>query len=173
MIDPEVFKVEWEVLAERFRKDHSQAIAARYYQSLSARMDTGEFRAACRVIFDRDGYFPAPEEFLSCLSKPGRSEAFDQWELCERVMRGDPDAYGLMNDEGKRCVRLLSGAKNLRAGLESDLQWRRKEFFDFYEGVDEFARRERAQLAPWTPEGKALLAGLMNGRKALPLPDKP
>ena len=64
MIDQDVFNIEWAVICERCNRDPSQVLAARYYQSLSPRMTTDEFRVAARVVFEECEFLPPVAAFI-------------------------------------------------------------------------------------------------------------
>lgn len=156
MIDHKVFKVEWSILAVRFGKEFPDPVIARYYQHLTDRMDTAEFRAACQRIFAGHEFFPTPDDFL----EDKATDALRQWELAERAIRGlDPDLSRL-SDAGQRTVRLLGGLRHLKQMRESDLPFRRKEFLELHETIE---HHEHHELPAWTAEGRATMERLSGG----------
>lgn len=168
MIDESVFKSEWQILCERFNRQPSRILAVRYYQSLSGRMSTIEFRAACKRIFDSHEFFPRPDDFFEVVKGDVAGEALGQWELCERVMAGDVHVLGRMTEEGQRVVRLLGGVHRLGQTPLDSLPFVRKEFLGLYSQAAEIEARERNAIGPMTTEGRKLIEDLKPELKRIP-----
>lgn len=162
MIDQARFKVEWEILCERFAKTPSVVLATRYYQSLSPQMDTETFVAAARRVFDSNTFFPSPDDFLEAVRPRMELAAGEQWLLCERVMEGERGILERMSPAGRVTVRLLGGAHALQQTALKDVQWVRKDFNRLFEEAEEIERRESRQaLPPWTKDGYETFRGLI------------
>ena len=173
MIDQDVFNIEWAVICERFNRDPSQVLAARYYQSLSPRMTTEQFRASARVVFEQREFFPRPLDFVEAIRPSVEAEALEQWELCEGVMAGLRKALVRMSPAGKRTVGLLGGPDRLRNTKLDQVPFVRRDFLKLFGDAEEIHRRETEPTAlPVSDETKELLASmvprLMNGESAPP-----
>lgn len=166
MIDQAVFKAEWGILETRYNRTFPKDVVARYYQSLSPRMTTADFRVACRILFDRPGNyaFPGPSEFVGVLEQPPENTALDQWELCERILYGETHVLDRMTDEGQKVVRLLGGPVALGQTPVDGVKWVRKEFLDLY-GTLADKGDAHIPLPPWTEEGRATLRQIMGEAK--------
>ncbi len=128
MIDQDVFNIEWAVICERCNRDPSQVLAARYYQSLSPRMTTDEFRVAARVVFEECEFLPPVAAFIAAIRPSVEAEALEQWELCEHVMGGSKQALMRMSPTGRRTAQLLGGTDRLRNTKLDEIQFVRRDF---------------------------------------------
>ena len=128
MIDQDVFNIEWAVICERCNRDPSQVLSARYYQSLSPRMTTDEFRVAARVVFEECEFLPPVAAFIEAIRPSVEADAMEQWELCRQVMAGSTKALTRMNPAGRRTVDLLGGMDRLRNTRLNDVQFVRRDF---------------------------------------------
>ena len=163
MIDQGVFKQEWLVLCERWNKQPSVQLTARYYQTLTDNMDTASFQAACRVVFAENEFFPTPSQFMQATRSSEDVHALDQWELCLRVMEGEPQIMDRMNAEGQRAVALLGGPARLGNTPIDSVPFVRRDFLAFYHDVSEGV--VRGQLLPEaeiTPESRRIVGELMS-----------
>ena len=171
MIDQDVFNIEWAVICERHNRDPSQVLAARYYQSLSPRMTTEEFRAAARVVFEEREFFPRPVDFIDAIRPSVEAEALEQWELCERVMAGSKEAFMHMSPAGRRTVDLLGGTDRLHNTRLNDVQFVRRDFMKVKSRV--VCKSERKLLdasvrLPWRPPWARGVRGPGNGARSRP-----
>jgi len=132
MIDEGVFKTEWAILSERFGKKFSAPVTARYFQLLSPQLSTERFRSACASIFSSNEFFPTPEEFVLRVGVPGEMEAFDQWELCVRIMEGEHHVLNRMTPAGQKVVSLLGGPERLGQTKVDSVPFVRRDFLQFY-----------------------------------------
>ena len=154
MIDQDVFKIEWGILCERFNRQPSTALAARYYQSLAPRMTTEEFKEAARRVFDSCEFFPRPDDFFEQARGSTEAQAAAEWDICQWVMKGDLKALARMSDTGRRTIRLMGGVDALRNSKVDEAHYRRAEFLRLYPTADEVERRESGTALPaWTEEG--------------------
>lgn len=133
MINDSVFKTEWAVLCERFGKHFSAPVTSRYYQFLSARMDTEQFQAACVAVFVSNEFFPTPEDLARNVLGSSESDALGQWELCQRIMEGERHILDRMNPAGQRVVSLLGGVGRLGQTDVDKVAFLRRDFLQFYE----------------------------------------
>jgi hypothetical protein len=165
MIDQTTFKNEWAILCERFGRKYSPVMAARYFRSLSPRMDTDSFVAACSKLFASSEFFPSPDAFVDAVGAGAESSGLDQWELCERVAEGEGGILERMDAAGQRAVRLLGGQDRLRNTPLESLPFVRKEFLSLYR---ETVQGEPEKLLPEvTPESRAIVGDLMKNARLL------
>lgn len=167
MIDQGVFKTEWEIMCERWNREPSRAMAARYYQSLSARMDTESFRAVCRHLFDTSEFFPRPDDFVEAAAGNSEERALEEWDNCWKAMCGPDAPLQRMSEAGRKTLRLMGGIHQLRNIDLNSLPFVRKEFLRLYSHAHETYERERKELPPWTGEGRETFARLTKGMKRL------
>ncbi len=159
MIDQDVFNIEWAVICERCNRDPSQVLAARYYQSLSPRMTTDEFRVAARVVFEECEFLPPVAAFIAAIRPSVEAEALEQWERCEHVMGGSKQALMRMSPTGRRTVQLLGGIDRLRNTKLDEIQFVRRDFLKLFGDAEEIHRRETEPTAlPVSDEAKGILA---------------
>ena len=159
MIDQDVFNIEWAVICERCNRDPSQVLAARYYQSLSPRMTTEEFRVAARVVFEECEFLPPVAAFIEAVRPSVEAEALEQWELCERVMAGSKKALMRMSPAGRRTAQLLGGMDRLRNTKLAEIQFVRRDFLKLFGDAEEIHRRETEPTAlPLSDQAKEILA---------------
>lgn len=161
MIDQAAFKIEWRIICERFSRDPSTALEARYYQSLSPLMSTAEFRLAARQVLHECEFFPPPARFVEAVRGDPELAAMDAWDVCQSVMCGSRSADTLDTITGK-VVQLMGGEMMLRRTKLTDVAFRRKEFMRLYRLVADGHMRQEAQeaLAPWTEEGREIMGDL-------------
>ena len=159
MIDQDVFNIEWAVICERCNRDPSQVLAARYYQSLSPRMTTDEFRVAARVVFEECEFLPPVAAFIAAIRPSVEAEALEQWERCEHVMGGSKQALMRMSPTGRRTVQLLGGIDRLRNTKLDELQFVRRDFLKLFGDAEEIHRRENQPTAlPVSDQARKILA---------------
>ena len=159
MIDQDVFNIEWAVICERCNRDPSQVLAARYYQALSPRMTTDEFRAAARVVFEEREFLPRPVDFIAAVRPSVEAEALTQWERCQQVMAGSEKALARMSPAGKRTIQLLGGTDRLRNTKLDETQFVRRDFLKLFGDAEEIHRRENQPTAlPVSDQAKEILA---------------
>ena len=153
MIDQDVFKKAWTLLCERFNREPSQVLMSAYYGTLSEQMDTEQFRRAAHQVFVEREFFPRPVDFLNAAQPDPRADALDQWEQCQKLMRGDPVK---LTDEGKRVVQLLGGERQLKETKLDAVPFVRKEFLQLYGEAAAIAQRESRQQISASPEARRL-----------------
>lgn len=161
MIEPGIFANEWAVLVERFGKYRdSELMAKRYLEHLSPRLSTDEFVAAARHLFATSEFFPRPQDFIDVAGRSRQAVAQDDWEHCQRAMRGDRTAYQRLSDEGRRVVRMMGGLDRLRMTKLGQIDWRRKEFLELHGSRGPDVER----LPPMTEDGRKLIEDALAGR---------
>ena len=163
MIDQDVFNIEWAVICERCNRDPSQVLAARYYQSLSPRMTTDEFRVAARVVFEECEFLPPVAAFIEAIRPSVEADAMEQWELCEHVMSGSTTALERMSPAGRRTVGLLGGMDRLRNTRLNDVQFVRRDFMKLFGDAEEIHRREKQAELPAPAEASQIVGELVPG----------
>lgn len=155
MIDRHEFSKAWALLCERFGKQTSDILFVAYYDALTDRMSTEEFRAAAQRVFEEREFFPRPVDFLQA-GRDTRAEALAQWELAQSVIAGNR-GYEVLNAEARRVLLMLGGASELgRANLDQ-VPFIRREFFQLYGDAADIARREAGVLA--APNARQLTVG--------------
>jgi len=159
-IDQDVFRAEWAVICERFNKDPSAVLSARYFQAISRRMDTEEFRLACARIFESWRFFPSPDDFPKAIGKDGKAGALEQWELCQRVMEGEPGILDRMSPAGRRVVSLMGGDFHLRNVKLNTLPFVRKEFLGLFTEVEPYGTQ--LQLPEVTKASRQIVGEVLN-----------
>lgn len=167
MIDQSTFKAEWAVLCERFGREASAVLAARYYQALNDKLDTEAFLAGCRRVFEQSTFFPSPKDIIDAASVTQDEESLGlrQWDLCQRLMEGEVEILEHMDARGQHAVSLLGGAGVLRMTSLDRVPFVRRDFLAFYRDLSR-AADEPVSLGP-TPESRAIVKGLMNSEKLL------
>ena len=149
MIDEGIWKNEWTLLCERFRltgdREPSRIMRKRYYEYLSPRMDTDEFRRAAMLIYSEREFFPRPADFLPGERGLGAAIA---WEALRPLLRNSGSSLETLDDAAKRAVRAMGGLGAIGAS-ESDLPFRRREFMELYES---FASTSELALIEPTPD---------------------
>lgn len=167
MIDQGVFKNEWAILCERFNRQHSAPIAARYYQHLSERMDTEQFRAASLRVFGFNEFFPTPEDFVTKITGTEDAEALDQWELCLRVMEGERHILDRMSPDGQRIIALLGGVDRLGQTPLDSVPFVRKDFLAMFSDAKAVTDSGQRLIGPEvTPESRRIVKDVMKAAQA-------
>lgn len=162
MIDQNVFRREWAILCERYGRQPSPELTARYYQILTARMDTDQFVEGAAAVMDRCEFFPRPADFTEAVLPDPATAAWDQWELCERVMHGETHVLERMSPEGRRVVQIMGGARALGQTPVDAVAFRRKEFLGAY--ADMTSARLGGRIlegAEVTPESRRIVGEAM------------
>ena len=153
MIDHTAFGREMALLSERFNRQVSKPVMARYFETLNASLSTEQFEAAARTIFDHDTFWPAPVRFLEIAGVDPSSEAEAAWELAlAEASRGE--AQPMSAYDPAHAAALTAVGKNRRIGQtnEDRLPFVKREFIAAYK-----AHKERAHLpALETPKAVAL-----------------
>lgn len=157
-IDEKAFKDGWALLCDRFNREPSKPVMAAYYQTLSAKLTTEEFRIACQVVFEQREFFPRPADFLEAVRPDPKAEAMEQWEEVQKLMRGNGGWE--LTDEGQRVVRLLGGETHLKQTTRDQTPFVRREFLQLYGDALEIARREERPQLKAGPEAKRIAAGV-------------
>jgi hypothetical protein len=139
VIDKSIFGREMTLLADRFNRDISKPVIARYFEFLNAHLATDEFVAAARVVFDHDQFWPAPVRFLEAAGVDPKSEADAAWELSlSEARRGI--ARPLSEYDPGHAAALSAVGKNHRIGQtrEDQLPFLKRDFVNAF-----VAHRER------------------------------
>jgi hypothetical protein len=142
MIDETVFKDAWVLLCERFNRAMSPAMLLAYYNSLSPRMSTDEFKRAAQHVFDNREFFPKPADFIEALKPDVHANALTQWEQVQLLMSGE---RANLDPEAKRVVAMLGGEGHLRNSLVENIPFVRKEFLKLYGDAATIALREAGE----------------------------
>jgi len=161
MIDQIVFTAEWAILCERWGKTYSGPVTARYYQHLSARMDTASFRDACAHLFAESEFFPKPDDFVSAVQASDEARALDQWDLCYRVMEGESHVWDRMSPAGRRVVALLGGPSRLGDTPIDSVPFVRRDFLAFFREVTDGVEYEQIAGSEVTPESRRIVGEVM------------
>jgi len=152
-MDRTVFLREMSLLADRFGRDMTPEAMGRYFETLRAVLDTSEFEAAARFVFDHDSFWPSPARFVEVARGNPREEAEREWRrLLDSCARGDSGV--LLSPDGAAAMRAAGGWNAVAyCGDDYGLARRRREF------VSEFvARRDAvARVALPTPRPALLL----------------
>lgn len=159
MIDQGIFRNEWAILEDRFNRKFSRPVQARFFQILNERMNTEAFRFACQVAFAECEFFPTPEQ-LAAFSAT-EELGLDQWELCLRIMEGEPEIFDRMTESGKRTVKALGGYEHLRNTRLESIPFVRKEFLAIY--AERLQGQERGNLIgpEVTPASRQIVSEVM------------
>lgn len=89
-LDKRAFLAELGMLADRFGRTVSEPVMLRYYDTLSQRLTTEEFKRASRIIFDRDKFWPEPMRFVDAVKGNATEEAAAAWNaLVAAAAMGD------------------------------------------------------------------------------------
>ena len=155
MIDSEVFSKAFALICERFNRDVSLDLSGYYHREISERMDTEQFRAACKRILNTGHFFPSPEDFWGGASN--EAAALDQWDLCQRVMEGEWHILDHMSPAGQRVVALLGGPSRLGQTPPDSIPFVRKEFLAMYGDIPE----PQALLPEVTPESRRIVGEVL------------
>jgi hypothetical protein len=149
MIDRHEFWAAWERLCRRFGRDLDKDEARDYHGYLDPQLDTEEFLDAARKLWASREFFPRPDDFLDAATGSSDEQALDQWQLCNRIMRGD-DVMDRMTEAGRKTVALMGGPDRLRQTPVDEVHFRRAEFIRLFGDAVEIHRRERGELPPWS-----------------------
>lgn len=133
-----------------------------YYQSVSERLSTEEFKVAARKLFDSAEFFPKPDDFVEVVRGDTETRALKAWETVDQVVRERADRDELP-EEAKRTVRLMGGMRKLRMTRDENWPHRRREFLNLYGDGEEIERREREELPPMTEAGRNLVEQAVAG----------
>lgn len=132
MIDKKIFVQEMAVLCDRFGRELTQPVLDRYYESLSEKLNTQQFKTASKSIFIEEEFFPSPQKFFQKVLANTEDLAVLEWE---RVLNAAAQAnYDIeLTEAGKKAVRALGGISAIgRADLEFAVPRIRKEFIQSY-----------------------------------------
>lgn len=166
MIDQEVFRTEWAILCERFNREPSAVLSARYYQAINERLDTEAFRRVCQLLFIHNKFFPAPSEFWDTGGKG--DSALADWEYCLRVMEGERDVLGRMSAEGQKTVGLMGGVARLGQTPLDSLPFVRREFLGFHAELTAANPHQTLQGPEVTPESRRIVDEVMKQTRKEP-----
>lgn len=131
MIDRKVFAFEMTVLRDRFgRRDMTDETIARYLDFLDPLMETAEFQAASRAVFNRDTFWPSPQRFVEAIRGDPKQEAVKEWDrLLEAASKGQP---GELSEAGKAALRAVGGWSRVAYAQDGSLPALRRSFLDSY-----------------------------------------
>lgn len=156
-IDEKVFKDAWALLCDRFNREPSKPVLAAYYETLSAKMTTAEFRIAAQRVFEEREFFPRPVDFLNAVRPDSRADALAQWELAQEYIAGN-DVQ--LDAEAERVIGLLGGRRQLGMANTDTMPFVRKEFLQLYGEAAEIARRENQARLNSSEEGRKIASGV-------------
>lgn len=132
MIDKEIFIQEMSLLSERFNRELSKPVFARYYAVLSSAMSTAEFITACNRIFNYSTFYPSPAEFLKSARGSIEDRAQLEWmELVDAQMQGK--TFAGLSDAGKRAYRALGGAWAFKS---TDISYLKRDFIAAFQAAE-------------------------------------
>lgn len=120
MLDRTVFMREMALLEERFARQHSAPVLARYYETLGARLTTEQFATAARQVFDRDTFWPAPQRFIDLALGSTRGRAREEWQA---IMRSFKDVAGLRPQLSAAARAALDAAGGWHAVGTADMTY--------------------------------------------------
>lgn len=154
MIDRPAFARVMGVFADRIGRPLAPETAELYYAVLSADLETDEFLAGARVVFQvhRFNTWPAPQQFIDA-ARPPAAIALAAGELFERVLAIAANAYtplaertaqiAALGADVERAYRAAGGRREFENVLEADVKWLRKAFCESYQAavIDTEARR--------------------------------
>lgn len=147
MIDATVFTREMALICERFDRRMSKPVMTRYYETLSARLDTIQFELAARRVFDEETFFPSPQAFLSKLGDSVEASAEEEWTLALKGASQGRLPDGLSN-AGAYALQAIGGLARLgRANESYEVPRLKKAFLNAYPaGVNRQANQETRAL---------------------------
>lgn len=159
MIDRGTFNNEWTYLCERFRmtgeKEPSSVMRGRYYEYLSARMDTAAFVEAAGRIYCEAEFFPKPSDFAP---EGNAKRAALAWEKVLPLLRNSSSPLDSLDEPAKRAVRTMGGLAVIGQDA-SAIHFRRSEFCELYE---QYAGSSESP-PPLTGEGRRVVEQAMAG----------
>ena len=167
MIDPQVFAKAWSLICERWNRETTNELSKLYYDAISERLSTEQFRVAAAHVLANNEFWPRPADFWEAISEDTEALALEQWELCYRVMEGETHVLDRMSPAGQRAVALLGGVGRLRNTPLDSVPFVRKEFLELHETVTDGAAHKLIG-SEVTPESKQIIGKVMRGAKYLP-----
>lgn len=160
MIDRGTFNNEWTYLCERFRmtgeKEPSSVMRGRYYEYLSARMDTAAFVEAAGRIYCEAEFFPKPADFVPPQS--AKQAAIAAWEDVLPLLRNFSAPLDSLDEPARRAVRAMGGLSRIGADVDG-IPFRRAEFLNLYQ---QYAGADDGP-PPLTGEGRRVIEQAMAG----------
>lgn len=153
-LDRKAFIREMTLLHERFGRQPSEHVIARYYDTLNGRLDTPAFEAAARYVFDNDTYWPAPARFIDLAHGSPEAQARDEWaRLIEGATRGE---RARLTPEGEAALMAIGGWREVAyADTDRKLPRLERAFAKRYQDAAEsreVEQRSIAQLTTWGME---------------------
>lgn len=187
MIDPEIFKQQLALIADRIGRPLAGPTQVEYYRQLSAQLSTQQFVAAATLVFNTWSAdyrnWPSPAQFVELIT-PVAKPALSAAEMFEQVLEATndprisvPESRIKVQSLGAAAVRAFNaagGMRDFRDALEVDVPWLRKRFVEAYELACENADAERnATLALNDADQRvAAIIGSLAKDKAMPAPAK-
>jgi hypothetical protein len=164
VIDTDIFTAEMELLAERFNRQVSDPVFARYYDLISAHLTTAEFQQAAIAIFNEDRFFPAPADFVHRVHGDVESQAEREWaELLRAIKAGERSN---ITDVGRKALAAVGGTWAIEnCDSDKDLGFKRREFVKAYKDIKNpplALRNGQQALPPSNEQAKALVGRLFS-----------
>jgi hypothetical protein len=162
VIDHKVFAAEMKLLQERFNKQMSDPVFARYFEFLSAHLSTAEFQQAAIAIFNEERFFPAPVDFVNRLRGDVESQANRAWARLLRAIQTGTRAY--FEGAEKQALEEIGGRWAVEhCASDRDLGFKQREFIKAFKGISEpplaLKDSQRPEL-PSTRQAEALVSDL-------------
>jgi hypothetical protein len=141
-LDRRAFIREMTLLEERFNRQHSDQVLARYYDTLSAKLTTSEFEAAARHVFDNDQFWPAPARFVDLAHGSSDAQARSEWSaLISAAARGE---RARLTPEGEAALMAIGGWHEVAyADTDRKLPRLERSFVKRYEDASESREMQR------------------------------
>lgn len=187
MIDPEVFKQQMALIADRIGRPLAGPTQVEYYRQLSPMLSTPQFVAAATLVFNTWSAdyrnWPAPAQIVELIA-PTPKPALSAAEMFEKVLAATNDGVSKPNELrikvqmlGAAAVRAFNAAGGMRDFhnvLEVDVPWLRKRFVEAFELACENADAEHAATLALSDADHrvAALIGSIAKEKTMPAPAK-
>jgi hypothetical protein len=187
MIDPEIFKQQMALIADRIGRPLAGPTQVEYHRQLSAQLSTQQFVAAATLVFNTWSAdfrnWPSPAQIVELIT-PTAKPALSAAEMFEKVLSATNDGVSKPNEQrikvqmlGAAAVRAFhaaGGMRDFRDVLEVNVPWLRKRFVEAYELACENADAERAATLALNDADTrvAQLIGSIAQAKTMPAPAK-
>jgi hypothetical protein len=149
VIDRDLFLTQWAILEDRFRREHSRAVALEYLNYLNAiGFDDAEFRAACAIVFVEREYFPRPVDFEEATRGQVEARALDAWQEVLGLLSHSPNseaallALAGLDVPTSFSLDAVGGIGALRETERRELRFLRADFLKAWAVYDRERRRE-------------------------------
>jgi len=135
VIDRKVFAFEMTVLRDRFgRKDMTDETIARYLDYLDPLMNTSEFQAAARVVFNEDTFWPSPARLLAAVRGDPKRHAESAWAaMLEHAKRGEYPALDALPEATRAALKAVPLREIMYADSDIKLARLKREFTEAHQ----------------------------------------